>query len=344
MGDFVHYRQKISSLFFTGLALLIPAGVFALNGSGTATNPYKITTVEELDSVRNHLSSEFQLMNDLDFAGSVYDSANSAGNAGWMPIGTSTEKFTGYFHGKGYLIRNLYINRPTMNHVGLFGFVSSAKIDSLGLVNVKIIAKDTVGGLAGRSTDTTSIVNCFSAGSISGKNFTGGLVGINFNNSKCVRCYTKGSVSGTSNVGGLIGYTTKSHAVECFSTTNVTGTTNYHGGLIGFAYSLCTIHNSYTIGNVTGGSNVGGLIGRIDAQINLSHCYSASPVTSTVAGSYGGLIGASVVSGNVIDKSYFSYDIVGAGTGGGGTGIPLEDLKKWSTTYFEQWNSDTIWT
>ena len=54
-----------------------------------------------------------------------------------MPIGTWSNKFTGTFDGQGYKITHLYINRPSTNYVGLFGYAGSgSEIKDVGLEEV----------------------------------------------------------------------------------------------------------------------------------------------------------------------------------------------------------------
>ena len=82
-------------------------------------------------------------MNDLDLSG-----------INWDPIGTGgagdNKYFKGVFDGNGHTIKNLTINRPDEDTVGLFGSISSgAEIKNLGLTDVDVIGNDYVGGLVG---------------------------------------------------------------------------------------------------------------------------------------------------------------------------------------------------
>ena len=57
----------------------------------------------------------------------------------WEPIGNDSTKFTGIFDGNGHVIKNMTINRPDTNYVGLFGYTDSgSEIKNIGL-NVIII-------------------------------------------------------------------------------------------------------------------------------------------------------------------------------------------------------------
>ena len=96
-----------------------------------------IKSADDLNNIRNNLSGKYILMNDIDL--SSYDN--------WDPIGDTSNRFNGIFDGNGYVIKNLTINRPTEDNVGLFGYTVSANIQNVGLENVEVTGKEYVGGL-----------------------------------------------------------------------------------------------------------------------------------------------------------------------------------------------------
>ncbi len=122
-------EDKSKSILFSG-------------GFGTKANPYKITNWTQLQNINNSniltQNYYFNLLNNLSSSTSDYTNlaSNTAnGGLGWNPIGNNTNSFTGTFDGLGFTISNLYINRPTQDYVGLFGFESStSSIRNLGLV------------------------------------------------------------------------------------------------------------------------------------------------------------------------------------------------------------------
>ena len=145
-------------------------------GDGTASNPWQIATISQLNSVRDYMDDNFELIADLDFTGSLYDSITNYN--GWEPIGTSSSAFTGNFNGKGHTISGLYINRPnTIEYVGLFSYLkNNAKIDSLILENCNITGNKYVGGLTGVLVNST-ISNCSVTGKVKGEDrYLGGLL------------------------------------------------------------------------------------------------------------------------------------------------------------------------
>ncbi|MGC9363943.1 MAG: hypothetical protein ACP5FZ_05160 [Fidelibacterota bacterium] len=93
-------------------------------------------------------------------------SADGSGTSGFSPIGNSDTYFTGNYDGQNYTINDLYINRPSTNNIGLFGYAEMNTINNLGLINVDITGDDDVGALIGDAT--SSVSNCYSTGQITG--------------------------------------------------------------------------------------------------------------------------------------------------------------------------------
>ncbi len=76
-------------------------------------------------------------MNDIDLTGHL-SPAGPGYHEGklWLPVGTPDSVFAGYFQGNSNKIRNMEINRPDEDCIGLFGFTAEdAVITSLKIVN-----------------------------------------------------------------------------------------------------------------------------------------------------------------------------------------------------------------
>jgi len=174
-------KKAVPVAFLCAVVLAIaapPHGSFAAgfsgSGSGTAGDPYIITTIEQLQEMRNNLTAHYALGNDIDASGTV----NWNDGKGFRPVGAYANEFTGSLDGRGYKIYNLYINRSDMDYVGLFGSVGSeGVVKNVGLINVKVVGGSNVGGLVGFNNGTLS--NCYSTGPVSGNGDMGGLVGYN---------------------------------------------------------------------------------------------------------------------------------------------------------------------
>src|SRR5690606_5319684 len=80
------------------------------------------TSTTTLQGIGNNLNGRYTLGADIDASATAgWDSG-----AGFMPIGSSSNHFTGDFDGLGHTITNLSINRPGRENVGLFGRATNA--------------------------------------------------------------------------------------------------------------------------------------------------------------------------------------------------------------------------
>ncbi|WP_256762103.1 S-layer homology domain-containing protein [Cohnella sp. WQ 127256] len=178
--------------------LLTPEGkayatVSFAGGTGQAGNPYQIATADQLNEVRNNLSSGIYFVLTADIDLSSYTN--------WEPIGRSTP-FFGNIDGKGFKIMNLTINRPENDYIGLIGkTASSARITNIILENFNVTGRYSVGGLVG--FNYALISSSYASGSINGNTQLGGLVGENYGTIS--NSYASGSVNGNNPKGGLVG-------------------------------------------------------------------------------------------------------------------------------------------
>jgi hypothetical protein len=217
-----------TSLFLIAAALI--AAMAGCNYTPASPNP-EIRTWYDLDAVRDNLDGNYTLMNDLDSTTAGYvelASPTANGGRGWEPIGTESQFFTGSFDGQGYEIRDLFINRPDEDAVGLFGDVSqSGAIKNTGVTNATVIGHDYAGGLAGLNEGIVG--NSYSNGSVTGNWYVGGLTGGN-NEGTVTDSYSIGNVTGVDNVGGLVGWNTGGNVSNCFWDTQTSGQATSDGG------------------------------------------------------------------------------------------------------------------
>ena len=155
--------------------------------------------------------SGYELMNDLDFevddsyaSGSKKlawidpDHGGTTDTEGWDRIGDGANSFAAVFEGNDHTISNLYIDRPTNSHIGLFAALnSSGEVRNLGIEGGSVTAAAFIGGLVGSNFGTIS--GCYTTGNATGTDvdtYVGGLVGQNDGGS-IVACYATGTVTGT---------------------------------------------------------------------------------------------------------------------------------------------------
>lgn len=247
-----------------------------------------LLNLDQLQAMSSDLAGNYALGADIDA------SATSGwnGGAGFAPVGTLPSGFTGVFDGLGRTITGLSINRTGTPYVALFGYVTGT-LRNVGMVNSSISGDYAVGTLAGRSDSTVNY--CYAdGGSVTAQlHAAGGLLGLSAGATS--DSYANVSVSGLSSggsstgIGGLIGTGLTGFSVSnSYATGNVSGGTDV-GGLVGQPGSG-TISNSYATGTVNGPGNVGGLAGsRGDGSqaATITNSYWDT-TTSGLAGSYGG--------------------------------------------------------
>ena len=170
----IHPTERLEGTVAVASSKLVNATLtppFA-GGDGTSGNPYQIATAEQLNEVRNYLDKHFILIAEINLDVAPYNTGE-----GWEPLGNSTTKFTGNVNGNGYTIDGLFIDRPTNNYVGLFGYTEGATIESVGLTNVDILGNAYVGGLVGYNYNSSTITDSYATGSVEGKVAVGGFLG-----------------------------------------------------------------------------------------------------------------------------------------------------------------------
>jgi hypothetical protein len=216
------------------------------------------------DGILQRHCSGYELTTTLDFdtnADGVMDENDTYWNEGygWEPTGDQSSPFTATFNGNGHQIRNLYIDRPSTDYVGLLGYVKgeTSSISSLGLTGqlMSVIGDDYVGGLAGK-TENTSTSNSFVTGSVKGDQYIAGLVGYAANGS-LINSFATGSVNGNSGVGGLVGYVFNGSLSHSFTTGSVNGNSGV-GGLLGSATLSSSLTNNHWATDVSGQASSAG--------------------------------------------------------------------------------------
>ena len=180
--------QLKKSLVLT-IALMASMGVYAQT---------QITDEAGLKAIANDLAGNYVLANDITLSGE------------WIPIGTSTNPFTGSFDGGGHFIKGLTIQSGA-DDVGFFGFIKNATVSNVRFTGARIAGNKQAGILAGQAI-SSEISKVFTSGVLTGYDHIGGIVG---------------DARGDSGNGEL---TTIS---DCFSTAGAFSTTHQGGGIAG---------------------------------------------------------------------------------------------------------------
>ena len=228
----------------------------------------------------------YELMADLDFDtdndGDVdSDDAYWNNGAGWNPIGSSGSDFLTTLEGNGHTVRNLLIDRPSTNYVGLFGYTDwRSNIRNVGLIQFDVKGRTYVGGLVGNNLGT--ITACYATGQVSGLANIGGLVGSNYASVRS--SYAAARVSGRSAAGGLVGRNLGTIIDASYATGEVSGRSSI-GGLVGYEDGT-TIRASYATGRVSGETSVGGLVGGLGSS-TITESYWDTTTSGQTTGDHG---------------------------------------------------------
>ena len=327
-------QQTLQKLILASLLLTATTAVQAANGSfgggtGTSGSPFIIEDAADLDAVRSNLSAYYRLANNIDLTD--YLSSGGAGyskwgSSGWLPIGDASTPFQGNFDGNGKTIEGLWINRPSLRGVGLFGVASgSFQFSNLNVkIDGDVIGLQRVGGFVGEilwlASPTRTIINCnVTGGTVTGSgNCVGGFVGECNGRNEITDCYTTCNVVGSAAVGGFSGQSPNYNTyLRCYATGNVTSTGissgyNYAGGFVGLT-QYDTYLECYAMGNVqntVAGKSIGGFAGTANTNSTIMNCFASGDVAA-VAGSsnLGGFVGTPVYN-TLIENCYASGKIL----------------------------------
>ncbi|MGN8224647.1 T9SS type A sorting domain-containing protein [Gracilimonas sp. BCB1] len=341
-------------MFFTGIlraiyiavlaSFICPANLFAQfsGGSGTITDPYQISTLQQLQEVRTYPEMHFILINDID-AGETKSWNNGKG---FIPIGSDEKGFSGSFDGGEFKISDLTINRPSSEYVGLFGLLRDAEVRNVHLDSVNIFGANATGGLTGQISNSR-VLNSLVTGKVSGRTYTGGITG--FNKGRIEHVRTRVTVSGKSYVGGITGIN-RGRILNSSAEAAVSGTGHNLGALVGNNYDG-VISESHSSGSVNGdeASSVGGLSGSnggiivrsfSTADVN-GRSYAGGLVGNNHSGeirwsySTGNVSGFNLVGGfagvnrnqGIIEQSYTTGKTTGTIDAGGFIGVNRDPVK-----------------
>jgi len=337
---------------------LLAAAIIGLSAQVLAAEPredydldddglIEINSLQDLDAMRNYRDAEsefnlstatgcpesgctgFELTTDLNFdtnGDGVINASDEFWNdgLGWEPVGSSpSPTFGAIFDGKNHVIRNLYINRPESDNVGLFARVYWGSIYNLAIAGslTSVTGQNNVGILSGIITKG-NVSNVSSSGQVQGVNTVGGLIGsyqTEANNRRTLSsCYSTANVNASeAGAGGIAGYVNANDVTECFALGDVTANTRA-GGLIGEVISM-SIVNAYASGNVSATDIAGGLVGYHNSySLNIYYAYATGNVSvSDEAGVAGGLIGQA--NNSSVYKSHWTTETGQQYLHGGGT-------------------------
>ena len=311
-------------------------GLATAPGDGGSGNPYRLSTLCQLQDIHSQLDAHYRLIADIDASAS----RDWNGGSGFLPIAKgvglfqifelvgrelvlrntydrtlSKYAFSGSFDGDGFSVDGLVVNREEEDLVGLFSVTNGAVFKNVRFLNSEIKGREGVGALAGAMI--RSMVSGFHfRGSVDGSSGVGGLSGINYSGS-IENGLVSGLVQGAEEVaGGLTGGNLRGTVSDVSAYELTVSGKNIVGGLVGYNGDGA-ISRSHADAVVTGsGLVVGGLLGwGEEGAVRESFAVGAVSGFDAV----GGLVGACY--GSDVYNSYATASVSGAEGVGGLVGL-----------------------
>lgn len=295
-----------------------------------------------IDTSTSYYYGKYSQDANIDLLGSADLESAGLERKNWNPIASiesDGEFFTGLYLGNNFELRNLYINRPEEDEVGVFGSIlnDTEEFSGIVMVNPQVTAHKIVGSFAGSFGSFSLIANCkVIGGLIYGTDwYTGGFVGFANVSSTVKNIETTCTVVGSEFVGGIFGCNAGSMEYCKHEEGPVRATVQVAGGLVGTSRGLifqCKnsaiivakdvvggisgaamggISQSWNTGDVSAENTyAGGIAGRNSNLTNITGCYNTGTVTGvTYVGGIAGnnnwaYIEACYNTGYVIGQKY----------------------------------------
>ncbi len=282
--------------------------VKCVNNQGNVNITTLINSGNALEKLSNisfseyYLDMNYKLIIDLDMEENEFI---PIGKDAFTELGTG---FTGTFDGNYHVIKNLgYIGNISSvedfePNIGLFSCIETGgEVINLGLIDCQFVGKENVGGIAG--INNGSIINCFNSGGFifSYNGNAGGIFGYaDVNKGQAKNCFNTGYVANQTSI-EISEYDGTDWNNVTLITELSTSSKNY-GGIAGIAAQII---NCYNTGTITGGSFVGGVVGK--GGNTVVNCYNTGYVNATDknGAKYGPITGKSsspIVGGYYLDE------------------------------------------
>ena len=236
---------------------------------------------EQLQAMNTNLGGNYAFRNSIDL------NATADNQVTFNSVGlnsTDGKGFTGNLDGLGYEVYGLHINEASAD-TGLFAKTDGATIRNFNLISGSITSNAENAGAVVGNANNTVIENVKNTINVTGTNNVGGIIGTG-TNVTLNGVVNSGAISGNFNVGGLAGNLSGSTLEgESYNLGDIKGTVNNIGGLVGSA-SHSTIGNKtgfqmYNHLDVTGGYNVGGIVGNLEDGSTVQNVYNDGTVKAT---------------------------------------------------------------
>lgn len=297
-------------------------------GDGSASNPYQITTKAQLLTVKNFSTSNFMLMNNIDFTGDPSYNAH---------IITS---MNGNFNGSGHTISNIVLE----GSISFFGVIASTStVSNLHIRNISFTHNEYSGATARTQNQNHAPFVYANSGSIVNSSFV-----------------SSSTMGGYTNVSGFV-LTNNGTIRNCYVNTDVSTIASYNISGTWFAGRSATgfvhtntntgvVENCYFIGSVNTGDYSTGAFALSNAG-TIKNSFSLA--TSVVSPEYGSVVHRFVNSNSgILTNNFARAEMTLNGTpinNSNASSIEAKDvasvlLNQPATYTNEGWDFTNIWT
>ena len=283
----VYQKNGALTMHYTPL----PLNNVALQGNGTAKDPYKLTCSNDFKLIDNQPSAYYEVANDIDFLSIPFEGPKRA--------------FTGKLDGKGYTLRNLCVMGR-----GLFNEVKdSAKISNIKLENPILLLSD----------QNIEIASGVLANSMQGGVDEAGVASYASLSNVHVKSPVIKAKGYKEIVGTIVGYVALNTDVNTCSVTDadIVAPDAQVGGLIGKSQTFTQIHACLFTGKAEG-KIIGGITSEVSGGEPIYNCRVDADLygTNTIGGVVG-YSGRSKIYNNIVSGTLNLAETARVGKVGG---------------------------
>lgn len=285
--------------------ITVSLGAGGMEGVGSQSNPYQVTTPVQLRGVGISNSGKYySQMNDINI---------SEYTADWRSVGNGT-----LYDGNHKKVTNL-----NSTHGGIFTGGGTIQNVHLASGNITVVGLK-VGGIS--NGNATKISNCSNGASITATATNGEIGGIlGYGTAIIEHCKNTGAISSERNAGGIAGYTAGATIRYCYNTGTITGNNtdvDVCGGVCSTLGTNGTMEYCYNAGEIKRATVVkmGSVIGRIGflSKSTCKNCWG------TITDSNVSLIAdnqnsSTVTNVNQFDSANGKWPVYSSGNGDGWT-------------------------
>ena len=335
----------------------------------TLRDVHFVDTKEELADMANDLDGYYILCSDISLSSSDWTPVGSSSNPfcgvvdgrGFvisnLKISSTSDNRGLFAYAQSVYLKDIVLTDVSVKSTSNYAAALVAYLSNSGTLKgctlTGIIGSDSNqgsyhAGLIGEAELSYSgsllIEDCHVSAAVYGYTETGLLAGrIHSGTAVISRCSAGGTNYGKSYyIGGLVGnFKPNQGVIEYSYASNLTiNNASHSGGLLcGEVTGSCSIHDCYTMGSVTGATQIGGLFGYISISGSVSRCYTDCSLSGS---SYIGALLGYPRSG-ISSTCYYNSDTYS--TSNYGTALTTAEMTNTdiASTYFSGFDFDTVW-